>query len=375
MDDFYLHPFFWIFGFTLLLQLYVYLFIFRRLAAFKVDCTTENKLQGLSVIICAKNEEDNLRRNLPIILEQDYSQFEVIVVNDQSEDMTGEALEELAAQYPKLKVITIKPHINEFAGKKFALTLAFKAAKYDIFLLTDADCKPCSDQWLKLMMNPYDCRETDIVLGYSPYAVRPGILNFFIQFDTVYTAMQYLSFALAGKPYMGVGRNLSYRKSLFFDNKGFAPYLKLASGDDDLFINSNSTATNTSVQLCPDSFVTSTPETSFGYWLRQKRRHMVTGKYYTSADKRRLGFITLSNFLFYAALVAAMIVDPDILIPVAGVFALRFIIQMVIFYLILRKLKGLRILPLVPVLDIIYQVIYLPLMGILGLFKIKRRAW
>ena len=374
MTDFYLHPFFWILGFTLLLQIYVYLFVFRRLAAFKTDHTVENKLQPVSVIICAKNEEMNLRENLPVILEQDYPQFEVIVVNDQSEDMTGEALEELAAQYPNLKVITIAPHINEFAGKKFALTLAFKAAKHDVFLLTDADCKPRSGQWIKLMMNSYEGKETDIVLGYSPYAVRPGFLNLFIQFDTVYTAMQYLSFAVTGKPYMGVGRNLSYRKSLFFDNKGFAPYLKLASGDDDLFVNNNASATNTRVQLNPDSFMESAPETSMGYWLKQKRRHMVTGKFYRKADKQRLGFITLSNFLFYVALVAALF-DTDILIPVASVFALRLIIQMVIFYLVLKKLKGLRILPMVPILDILYQLVYLPFMGLAGIFGRRRRGW
>lgn len=374
MYDFYLHPLFWLLGLTLLLQLYVYLFVFRRLAAFKVDCGAENKLQPVSVIICAKNEEDNLRNYLPAILEQDYPQFEVIVVNDQSEDMTADALKELAAQYPRLKVITIEPYINEFAGKKFALTLAFKAAKHDVFLLTDADCKPRSSQWLKLMANAYDGKAADIVLGYSPYAVKPGLLNFFIQFDTVYTAMQYLSLAIAGKPYMGVGRNLSYRKALFFDNKGFAPYLKLAPGDDDLFINNNATATNTRIQLCPDSFVESAPETSIYYWFRQKRRHMVTGKYYRRADKTRLGFITLSNFLFYVALIVALF-DTEILIPVACIFALRLIIQMVIFYLVLKKLKGLRILPLIPILDILYQVIYLPLMGIIGLFRRRRRGW
>src|SRR5207248_2072491 len=105
--------------------------------------------------------------------------------------------------------------------------------KYDILLLTDADCKPVSKLWIKLFAGNYSDSKTEIVLGYSPYSVRPDFLNYLIQFDTIFTAMQYLSFCISGKPYMGVGRNLSYRKKLFFENKGFAPYLKLPSGDDD----------------------------------------------------------------------------------------------------------------------------------------------
>ena len=81
--------------------------------------------------------------------------------------------------------------------------------------------------------------QTQIILGYGKYISEPGLLNKWIRTDTTYIAMQYLAMAIKGRPYMGVGRNMAYRKSLFFERKGFASHLNLASGDDDLFVNEN----------------------------------------------------------------------------------------------------------------------------------------
>lgn len=377
MFDFYLDPLFWVLAGIFLSQLYIYFFVYRRLAVHKPDCSKEGAALPVSVIITAKNEDDNLAQNLPLILTQDYPDYEVIVVNDQSYDQTGTILEELSRQYPHLKVITLKEHIYEFEGKKFALTLAFKAAKNNVFLLTDADCKPASDQWVRLMQNSYQDAQTEIVLGYSPYKYRPGLLNLLIRFETLCTAMQYLSFALAGRPYMGVGRNLSYRKSTFFDNKGFAPYLKINSGDDDLFVNKNARKGNTCIQVCQDSFMISEPKSTFGAWLRQKKRHQRTGKLYKQRDKFSLAAIWLSGFLFYTALIVCVLLNKNLWIPAAGIFALRLIIQLIIVYLICKKLKAGLLWFAFPLLDIFYTLIYQPLLGLNGLRKenTRKNGW
>jgi poly-beta-1,6-N-acetyl-D-glucosamine synthase len=374
MFDFYLNPYFWALGLSFIIQLLIYLVLFRRLAAYRQPASRMVEWPGVSVIIAARDEARNLKKFLPEIMAQDYPDFEVIVIDDQSIDGTGELLEELEKEFPRLKIVTITEHVNEFAGKKLALTLGIKAAKHEIMLFTDADCVPVSYQWIKHMASTYSDQETEIVLGFSPYGPGPGFLNLLVQFDTFYTALQYFSFTLAGMPYMGVGRNLSYRRTLFFRNKGFAPYLKVISGDDDLFVNHNATINNVSVQLHPDSFMVSQPKKTWGDWIRQKRRHLKAGKFYKGKHKSWLSILWLSNLVFYAAVVVGIILIKPFWIALA-VYGLRLIVQVLIMFFSLKKLRMQKIWYLTPVMDIFYQLIYMPVMGIMGLFTRKRRAW
>src|SRR5690606_4083744 len=195
-------------GLLLVFQLYFLLFIYSRLTFYKKPQAKETvDSPPLSVIICARNEEQNLRENLPKILGQDYRQFEVILVNDFSEDETKWLLKELCTQYSRLKVVEIAEHVRLKHGKKFAVTLGIKAAQYEHLIFTDADCVPQSDRWLQHMARAFDGGE-EIILVYSPYTRKPGFLNALIRFETFHTAMSYLSYALKGNAYMGVGRNL-----------------------------------------------------------------------------------------------------------------------------------------------------------------------
>ena len=214
-----------------------------------------------------------LRKYIHVVLEQVYPDFEVIVVNDCSWDESGIYLEELQNKYKHLKIVTIKEQEKYRHAKKFALTLGIKSAKNDILLFTDADCMPASSTWIRDMHAHFNSG-TEIVLGYGSYRKEKGFLNKMIRFDTFFIALQYFSFALTGMPYMGVGRNLSYRKSLFFGTKGFARHYHLLSGDDDLFVNENATDKNTEIEIQPDSFTYSDPKKTFGEWFRQKARHI-----------------------------------------------------------------------------------------------------
>ncbi len=224
--------------FCLLVQLYFSLFVHLKLARIKVEEIPEKASEPISVIICARNEAKNLLQNLPLILEQNYPDFEVVVVNDRSWDGTKEVLDDFAKNYNNLKIVTVGEGAKFIAGKKFAATMGIKAAAHNWLVFTDADCYPASNNWL-MDMQPPDDDAKEIVLGYSPYLKKDGLLNALIRFETFFTAVNYLSFALKGMPYMGVGRNMAYKKSLFFENKGFAAHMHIPSGDDDLFVNAN----------------------------------------------------------------------------------------------------------------------------------------
>jgi hypothetical protein len=126
----------------------------------------------------------------------------------------------------------------------------------------------------------------------------PGALNKIIRFDTFHTALQYLSYALAGQPYMGVGRNLSYKKAVFLRNKGFSAINHVPGGDDDLFINKVATKENTAIVIDKDTFTLSDPKKNFGEWFRQKARHYTTAKYYKPRHKFLLGLYSTRIFCF-----------------------------------------------------------------------------
>ena len=352
------------------MQLGQYWIAFRRLAFYKKK-EDDSKQQPVSVIICAKNEILNLRKNLASVLEQNYPDFEVIVVNDCSWDETGEFLDEMSIKYAHLKVVTLVEQEKYRHGKKFALTLGIKAAKNEILLMTDADCRVESKDWCSLMQRHFDSK-TEIVLGYGAYIRKKGFLNKLIRFDTFYIAMNFLSAALGRRAYMGVGRNLAYRRSLFFQNKGFAKHNHLFSGDDDLFVNSNSNSGNTSVEIDPDSFTFSEVKASFSEWQSQKVRHMSTASHYKFYDKFRLFIIPFSGWIFYGLLITLLILQFDwriLLSLYGGVLLLKF----PILWRNTSRLKEKDLFWIFPILEPVHLLVQ-PLFYISNLFT-KQKAW
>jgi len=354
-------------GLLLAFQLYYLLSVYSKLAFYKIPSKQDNVPLPLSVIICARNEEDNLRANLPKILHQDYPEFEVILVNDFSEDDTKWLLKDLCTEYPHLKVVEIAEHVRLKHGKKFAVTLGIKGARYEHLVFTDADCVPASDQWLRHMADSFGGGE-EIVLGYSPYNKRPGFLNTLIRFETFHTAMSYLSYALKGNPYMGVGRNLGYTKSLFFRGKGFAAHMHIPSGDDDLFVNQNANPHNTTICIHPDAHVWSEPKTTFAAYYRQKTRHAGAAKAYRPAHKRMLATQLITAFLFYILIGLTIILYPSYWYITVGIYLFRLLVQFIVYYPIMRKLQVKGLIWGLPFLDAVYYG-YICLNGFFALFK------
>ena len=308
------------------------------------------KKAPVSVIICAKNEKENLRKNLPFILDQDYPDFEVVVVNDCSTDGTEELLESLQSRYPVLRFTTIKEDSKFKHGKKLALTIGIKSARNEIVLLTDADCRPSGRDWIRSMQSHFTS-ETLVVLGYGGYEKRKGILNMLIRFETVYIGIQYLSLAQLGLPYMGTGRNLAYRRSLFFKNKGFANHMHIMSGDDDLFVNQVARKGNTRIEMRPGSLTWSPPKTTWRAWFYQKKRHLSTGPEYRTISKFILALETGTRILVYAGFIYLLIKNIWFWIILAG-FMLRLILFMVLFEVVGSRLNEKYLLLPSPLLDV-----------------------
>ncbi len=362
---------FWVLISATLIQIFYYLYFYLAVHLYRPEAS--NNLQPVSVIICARNEAENLRRFLPAVLEQKYPEYEVIVVNDCSEDNSYEVLGQYLLKYPHLKVSTINKDPKFTHNKKLAQFIGIKASKNELLLFTDADCTPDSDKWLEGMASKFDDRTT-FVLGYGGYFREKGLLNSFIRYDSMTIAMQYLGMAIRGIPYMGVGRNLAYRRSLFFANKGYGVHNQLASGDDDLIVNSNATDANTVVQFSIGTHTRSVPAHSVNEFLKQKKRHYTTAPHYKLRDKILLMTEPASRIILYASF-TVLLINLYLWPYILTVFGLRLIIQTTVFILISKKLDERGIVPVSLFFDIfspvIYSVIYISKPG----SKSGRNRW
>lgn len=282
---------------VIVLQLVYYVLIFGKFAYSGISKSTPKRIP-VSVIVCAKNEQDHVRELVPILAAQDYPDFEIVLIDDASSDDTLEIFEEFEKQYANIRLVKVENNEAFWGNKKFALTLGIKAAKKPYLLFTDADCKPVSNQWIMEMTSHFTQTKT-IVLGYGAYERLPGFLNRLIRFETLMTAVQYFSWAKIGKPYMGVGRNLAYKKEEFFNVNGFIDHMKIRSGDDDLFINQAATGKNTTISWAREGVTVSEPKKTWKEWFRQKRRHVSTAKHYKAFDRFQLGLFYVLQVAFY----------------------------------------------------------------------------
>lgn len=319
MEQFYPALFYTLIGVTFV---NVAFYVFYWLFAFAKASQKPNKsLPPVSVIICAKNESQNLQKNVSFILEQDYPEFEIILINDASSDDTEEVMEAYALAHKNVHQVNVVNNEAFWGNKKYALTLGIKRASYAHMIFTDADCVPASPKWLRHMAGSFVAKK-EIVLGYGAYQkIKGSFINKLIRFETLMTAIQYFTYAKAGRPYMGVGRNLAYTAAIFYEQKGFISHMKIKSGDDDLFVNQASTRKNTALQYHPESFTISTPKTSFDAWITQKRRHITTASHYKFLEKFLLGLFYVSQLLFFMVGIAvlAIMYKWELVLAVIGV--------------------------------------------------------
>lgn len=304
---------------SLLIQWLYTALVYLRVARLKPTKTSAYR-DKITVVICARNEEKNLRELIPLLMDQDYPHYDIVVVNDSSWDDTEDTLKAFCLTYPNVYAVHLDEDKQRMSGKKFALTMGIKATKTDVVLLTDADCRPNSRSWISLMVAPFAHEQTEVVLGVSPYRRMGGLLSRLIRFDAAQVALSYLGMAKLGIPYMGVGRNLAYRRDVFFKNGGFKSHLHIASGDDDLFVAEVAHKNNTAVVALPDGQTLSAPKTTWRAWMHQKRRHFTTAPHYRFSVKFMLGIWPLSLLLFWLGIALLLLVHSAFLI--AGVLLL-----------------------------------------------------
>ncbi len=319
--------------------------------------------QPVSVIICAKNEAANLKENLPSILSQRYNNgsdkdggalYEVIVVNDASGDNTAHVLMEMEQWYGNLWDIVILPDVvRDLKGKKYALSKGVEAASYDWLVLIDADCVPSSHDWLEKMVAPLAAGK-QIVAGYGAYHTGSGLLNAFVQWETMHTFLQYSSYALAGLPYMAVGRNMACTRQAFQEAAASPTWNALPSGDDDLLVSIVGNEGNTAIVVDEEAFTTTTAKATWAEWRKQKQRHLSTGKYYKPRVKLLLGLYGASHACLWLCFFTLLFFHHPVLAII--VMTIRCLIYWVIWAVTTIKLGRKKMIYFFPFFDIGWMV-------------------
>ncbi|PIB36071.1 hypothetical protein BFP72_12040 [Reichenbachiella sp. 5M10] len=353
-------------GSTFILSIY-WLLAWVKITTYQTSQTSE--VQPVSVIVCAHNELNNLKTLLPILLDQNHPDFEVIVVDDRSDDDTYDYM--LEAQNDRLKNVRVDQVHDHINAKKYAITLGVKAAKNEILLFIDADCTPNSSGWIQQMTQGF-LPSTDFTLGVSFYSRAKGFLNQYIRYETLLTAVNYISWAQLGNPYMGVGRNLAYRKSTFLENKGFNKYQHVTGGDDDLLVNQLAHKKNTHVVVGAASLTFSVPKQKWSSYFKQKLRHFSVSKYYKTKDKLLLGLQNLCNLLYWLSLFI-LASQTNLYEILGGVLLFRWVILINLNYFTSKKFGDRMNSWLVPILDI-FHVAYVTITGSIAIFT-KKVQW
>jgi glycosyltransferase involved in cell wall biosynthesis len=339
-------------GSLIIIQLMYYIIVYGKIAFYKGNKKENKDILSVSVVLCVKDEAYNLEKHLPIILEQEYPNFEVVVVNDASTDETEYILKLLQEIYPNLSVVHLYENINKYLGKKYPLSLGIKSARNEIILLTDADTIPLGYNWISEMVKSFFDKK-QIVLGFSRHQIKKGFLNSLIHYDSQVTAMNYLGLALIGKPYMGTGKNLAYSRKMFFKEGGFISQYNISVGDDDLFINKVATKQNTSVSINEKSINISSPKETFSEWILKKKKQYISRRYFQLKDKLTTLILPLTTLFLYTLAIISLIFGFPWEYVVLGLI-IKFTIQIIYYYRSSKTLGTKKIAIFAPLFEILF---------------------
>lgn len=289
------------FSFTihLIYQLF-YIFRFNKIK----KQTSDNKLQAISIVICSKNNAEDLKENLPYFLEQDYPNYEVIVVNDGCVDDTDIVIKALQNKYDHLRTTRIPLDERFSHNKKLAQTIGIKGAKNENIIFSNPNCKPASKLWLQNLAKNWD---KSVHIGYSNFENQKKFGTNLLKNDILKRWTKAICFSSTGKTYYGNGNNMGYLKEDFFANKGFAKHSQFEAGYDHLMAYRLSKKSGSSTYISPESKVFLPTRNPFEIWANEQKYYYQSRKYISKKIKFLLDLDSTSHFFLYLSMVFCLI--------------------------------------------------------------------
>lgn len=315
---------------------------------------SDDRLPSVSIVMVTHNEAAYLKDSLPYLLEQDYPDYEVVMVDYLSHDDTPFVLKVCSENYDNFKPVSFPEDVNMFQGKKYPLSIGIQSAKGDVILLTDPDCVPRSLTWVREMMKGYSVPGVKMVMSYAGIKQEKGLLNLFQQYDNLCDTASWMSASLSGHPYTATGRNLSYRRDFFFAQGAFCSHYSEPEGADDMFVNQNANGSNSILSLESGGFVDMEAKESFRQWRLLRRRRYATKRYYPTATKLRLALHPIAMVLFYAAIATLLVQSVCPWFIPTALFVLTWTWQIVTFSRLTKRFEIKRVHFFAPLFEIYF---------------------
>ncbi|MBR6904753.1 MAG: glycosyltransferase [Bacteroidales bacterium] len=349
-----------LFGVITLIQLVYYYVIYGRFAFHRKKSALGFRDIPVSVVIVVRDDAALAVQNLPLLLEQQYSSYEIVIVNDRSRDEHSlQAIREYKDRFPNIKLVDLSTAVSTSRGKKMAISMGVKCATYDHILLTSPDCKPASRLWLSKMAQNFQFQQR-IVLGYNTFEKKKGIYSHFLHFDNLISAVQYFAHALMHSTYRGDLNNVAFVRPLFYKQNGFIAYNHLLYGEEDIFIHRASTPNNVAVEFDPDAVTLQQHSPSYGYWRLHKVSLFFTRKFNSLKNRILLSGYELTNLLFYGILALAIVISmhqPLALYIAIGIAVLRIASLYVVMGIAAKKLHETQIIPQLLFYDLLFAIL------------------
>jgi biofilm PGA synthesis N-glycosyltransferase PgaC len=351
---------------TFLLQIYYTLFVQLKIARISLKPNPNKTQHPVSVIVYTRNQASVLPAHLDTILEQDYPDFEVVLVNDCSWDETDDFLRDFAPQHARLKVVNVPEQDRFRTNKKFAISMGIKAAQYEHLLFNQVGAIPQSKKWIKEMQANFDTG-AELLVGHTVLKPGKGLGRFFARYDLFISSLNALAFAKKGKAYLASGCNMAYLKSVFFRGKGFAAHMHIPFGEDQFFVNQHAHSKNTRVEIRPGAQVKTDDYEGFGQHVKFRLKQMRAIDSYNFLRKLMLGVQSASALLFYVFLVLLFALGFDWRLLLAA-YLLRLLVFFAVYFKVFKTLGYRDLKWWFPVLDFFYC-LYLFVLSVMLVFN------
>lgn len=347
------------FGIVTFIELLYYYLLFARFSFMRKKSDTSHYQPAVSVVMVAKDAASVLLKTLPKFLNQQYGEFEVVVVNDHSQDDTRLLLVEYQQQYSNLKIVELDTSVTTIRGKKFALSMGIRCASHSCILITSPECAPTSTHWIEKMAAKFE-NDKQIVLGYSTFERRKNPFNRMLHFDCLVNAIQYFSLARINSTYRGNAWNMGFTEQMFVQQRGFASHNHIRYGEEDIFVSRSAKRNNTAIEFSREAITVLQRNARHDYWLDHKQGLYYTRKFNTFKNRFLLNFYAVVNLLFYVGLVLAILLSIGnvvLLSTTLGIVALRILSQYLVFGYAAAKLNEKQVIPAILLYDILFAIL------------------
>lgn len=339
---------------VVLLQLVYYFYILGSFSFAKNKKKQPVASSKISVLCCFKNNLEDAKKLIPLLLNQKNVAFELVLIDNNStdDDASINYFEQIEKENANVKLVKVENNEAFWGNKKYALTLGIKAASHEKIAFIEPNYEPASENWLTLLNNTIT-PEKQIVLGYTAIKKKKNNLkNKIIRFENLLYHMQMFGYVQRKKPTFASNTNLAYTKKTYFDNQGFMNHMKIRLGEADLFVNEAGTKTNTTYTIDAEARVIRKNYKKYSTWLNEIRRRNYTTRFYSKFEQLILNVFLLNKILFYTLLTVLLILQTN-LILVGSAALLSVLVSGVTIGYATNKLKEKDLLYWFPFLEII----------------------